>query len=75
MHTRTGSIPQYETQIVDKRGKVVFSYTQPYLSDFIAIRSALTICCDDEHAEVWRGDVCIYERGRVTSAVAARKWG
>jgi len=57
------------------RGRVVFTYRQPCLSDFVAIRSALTLCCDDERAEVWRGDVCIYAHGRVTSAVATAMHG
>ncbi len=70
MQRRTFSTPEYETQIINASGKVAFIRTGKYLSDFIAIRSALKMCRDNESAEVWRDNDCIYTHGGVTSAVA-----
>lgn len=75
MHKRVFSTAKYETQIINTSGKVVFTRTGHYLSDFLAIRSALKMCRDDENAEVWRDDDCIYTCGGVTSAVATETHG
>jgi len=74
MYRRTRSMPEYETQIIDARGKILVTYLEQYSSDFVAIRCALKMCSDNESAEVWRDDDRIYVRGSVTSAVATRIW-
>lgn len=50
----------YELRVIDPRDRNAAIYASSHVSDFAAIRRAMSLAGDDDVIEVWRGLVCVY---------------
>jgi len=50
----------YELRVTNPGNKYPIIYASSHVSDFAAIRRAVSLADADERIEVWRGVVCVY---------------
>ena len=50
----------YELRVINPLGRNAKVYASSHISDFAAIRRAMSLADVDEVIEVWRGVVCVY---------------
>jgi len=50
----------YELRVVNPNGRHAAIYASSHVSDFSAIRRAMTLAGEGEVIEVWRGAICVY---------------
>lgn len=50
----------YELRVIDTRDRNATVYASSHVSDFAAIRRAMSLANEDDVIEVWRGHVCVY---------------
>ena len=50
----------YELRVINPDNKHPTIYACSHVSDFVAIRRAVSLADADELIEVWRGAVCVY---------------
>jgi hypothetical protein len=50
----------YELRVIHPHARNATIYASSHVSDFAAIRRAMSLADEDQMIEVWRGAVCVY---------------
>jgi len=55
-----GRMNSYELRVIHPHARNATVYASSHVSDFAAIRRAMSLADEDQVIEVWRGAVCVY---------------